>query len=322
MSCCCLYIQNRPAGIPSRPPCARARAQARSLSLQHPCINKKWARKPIQKRRKYSKKLQPEQWKDALRDAYPSFFSEPSIRSKATASPGSSSRHCPRRRKGGRRNGPKRTRIRRLTGSPSASNIRLTSLLRPSRSTTRYQRFDPVPPPGSMLSNLAGPSSSMTPRASDRSCSRESSPRTRTAYSRSISLLGCMRRLASSPESVKSSRPPVLKSSLPIAIQWPPGRLVIDEHTGSAFPEPQRDRSPVKHDSIGRADPLPQRGAHAVDPEPAGGNRGFHVAARAQPRARQDLVQLFGRRREARPGSAGPLRAGRARAAERAAGSA
>src|SRR5713226_6907011 len=100
------------------------------------------------------------------------------------------------------------------------------------------------------------------------------------------------------------------------------GWFVVDEHTGCAFPEPQWDRSPVEYDSIGRTDPLPQCGAHAVDLEPAGGNRGFHVAARAQPRARQDLVQFFGRCREATLGSAGPLRARRARAAERAAESA
>ncbi len=59
--------------------------------------------------------------------------------------------------------GPKRTRISRLTVIPRDSNIRLTSRLRPSRSTTWYQRFDPLPPPGEMLSNLAGPSSRTIP---------------------------------------------------------------------------------------------------------------------------------------------------------------
>src|SRR6266850_7968101 len=72
--------------------------------------------------------------------------------SSGAASLGSSSRHWPRRRWDGSRIGPKRTRIRRLTVIPSDSNIRLTSRLRPSRSTTWYQRFEPLPPPEEMLS--------------------------------------------------------------------------------------------------------------------------------------------------------------------------
>src|SRR5258708_19401680 len=79
------------------------------------------------------------------------------------ASLGSSSRHWPRRRYDGNWMCPKRTRIRRLTVTPMDSNIRLTSRLRPSRSPTWYQRFDPPPPPEEMLSDLAGPSSSAIP---------------------------------------------------------------------------------------------------------------------------------------------------------------
>src|SRR5712692_5601611 len=95
------------------------------------------------KRREYSKKLQPEQRKDAPEAAFDVPLAAEisaqtgdtgaardcgsSIASNAAASLGSSSRHCPRRSQGGRRNGPKRTRIRRLTGIPSVSNIRLTS---------------------------------------------------------------------------------------------------------------------------------------------------------------------------------------------------
>jgi len=111
--------------------------------------------------------------------------------------------------------GPNRTRISRLTVIRCASNSRRTSLLRPSVTTTRYQRFTPSPPPSWIDSNRAGPSTSSIPVVNCLSCSGDSVPSTRTAYSRSLPKLGCIKALAKSPESVKISRPLVLKSRRP-----------------------------------------------------------------------------------------------------------
>ena len=65
------------------------------------------------------------------------------------------------------------------------------------------------------------PSSSFTP--SSRRCfsSLFKAPSTRTAYSRSKPKRGCMRRLASSPELVNSSRPSVFRSSRPTDCHLP-----------------------------------------------------------------------------------------------------
>ncbi len=52
----------------------------------------------------------------------------------------------PRFRRGGRLIIPKRMRISRLTGSPSASKVRRTTRLRPSLSITRYQWLKPFAP--------------------------------------------------------------------------------------------------------------------------------------------------------------------------------
>src|SRR5215471_15940887 len=82
-------------------------------------INKKWARKPIAKTEKVYQET-------------PVGTTE----SSALTSCGSRFRHCPRRRYDGSISGPNRTRIKRLTVIPRASNMRLTSRLRPSRSTT------------------------------------------------------------------------------------------------------------------------------------------------------------------------------------------
>src|SRR5688572_16191812 len=79
----------------------------------------------------------------------------------------------------------------------------------------------------SISSNLAGPSSSATPRARrstmfSGTCSWPSGARTRQTYSRSTSNDGCISALASSPSVLSSSRPVVLMSRRPIAIQRAP----------------------------------------------------------------------------------------------------
>ncbi|CFN82309.1 Uncharacterised protein [Bordetella pertussis] len=81
---------------------------------------------------------------------------------------------------------PKRVRIRRLTVTPTASNMRRTSRLRPSCKVTRYQRLLPSPPRYSKEPKAALPSSSSIPSVSDLRCASSISPRTRTAYSRSV----------------------------------------------------------------------------------------------------------------------------------------
>lgn len=118
-------------------------------------------------------------------------------------------------------------RLSRLTWQPCDSHRRRTSRLRPSLTTTRNQSCESVPPMRSISSNLAGPSSSDTPRArrSTRLSGTVSSPsgaRTRQTYSRSTSKEGCISALASSPSVVSSSRPVVLMSRRPIAIQRAP----------------------------------------------------------------------------------------------------
>jgi len=69
---------------------------------------------------------------------------------------------------------------------------------------------------------------------------------------------------------------------------------VVDQQARRALLEPQRDPVPVQRDPIARPHALPQSGARAVDDEPAGSDRGFHVAARAETRARKNLVKLLG----------------------------
>ncbi len=87
-----------------------------------------------------------------------------------------------------RNTGPKRTRLRRLTTNPWDSHNRRTSRLRPSITTQWYQWLKPSPPGACWISlNLAGPSSSITPLSRRSIISSVTSPRTRTAYSRSIS---------------------------------------------------------------------------------------------------------------------------------------
>ena len=61
----------------------------------------------------------------------------------------------------------------------------------------------------------------VTPVRSCASAGAVGLPRTRTRYSRSISLTGCIRRCASAPSVVNSSRPVVLTSSRPITTQRP-----------------------------------------------------------------------------------------------------
>src|SRR4249919_4145813 len=93
-----------------------------------------------------------------------------------------------------------------------------------------------LPPTRSISSNLAGPSSSATPRArrSTRLSGTTSWPsgaRTRQTYSRSTSNEGCISALASSPSVVSSSRPVVLMSRRPIAIQRAPLSIGSDSNT-------------------------------------------------------------------------------------------
>src|SRR6185436_6697973 len=74
--------------------------------------------------------------------------------------PASTSTQRPGGKSSGREMEPKRTRIRRLTRPPAASTILRTSLLRPSASTTRYQRLDPASFRWAIASsrrNFAGP---------------------------------------------------------------------------------------------------------------------------------------------------------------------
>src|SRR5690606_31071421 len=118
-------------------------------------------------------------------------------------------------------------RLSRLTWQPCDSHRRRTSRLRPSLSSTWNHSFESVPPMRSISSNLAGPSSSATPRASrstilSDTVSSPSGARTRHTYSRSISCEGCIIALASSPSVVSSSTPVVLMSSRPIEIQRAP----------------------------------------------------------------------------------------------------
>ena len=117
-------------------------------------------------------------------------------------------------------------RSNRLTCKPTASNIRRTSRFRPSRSVTRYHRLTPEGPegwlPASIRSNLARPSSSSIPVSSRCWICPLNSPETRTAYSRSIPWRGCIMRFASSPESVNSNSPELLRSSRPTATQRVP----------------------------------------------------------------------------------------------------
>ena len=61
----------------------------------------------------------------------------------------------------------------------------------------------------------------LTPRRNRSRTASDGVPRSRTRYSRSISLEGCMRRCASSPSLVNSRRPEVLTSSRPTTIQRP-----------------------------------------------------------------------------------------------------
>ena len=111
--------------------------------------------------------------------------------------------------------------VSRLTAWPTDSNRRRTSRLRPSEMVTRYQQFEPSPPPSSMVPKCAMPSSRRTP--SSRRCfsSLLSAPSTLTAYSRSRPKRGCISWLASSPELVNSSRPSVFRSSRPTDCHLP-----------------------------------------------------------------------------------------------------
>ena len=119
--------------------------------------------------------------------------------------------------------GPKRTRIRRLTTMPTASIILRTSRFFPSRSTTWYQWFAPSPPRSSSESKVQMSPSISTPVLVSLSiCSGVSSPRRRTAYSRSTSKRGWVRRLASSPLVVNMSSPLVFRSRRPTETQRPP----------------------------------------------------------------------------------------------------
>ena len=142
---------------------------------------------------------------------------KPASRMRALASSLPTSSYRPARRWRGRVTGPKRTRMSRLTVHPTASKSRRTSRFRPSPMTTWNHRFAPSPPTGRNASNRASPSSSTTPPVSDSSARALGTPRTRTAYSRSIPEPGCMSRWASSPSSVNRSRPVVLKSNRPTA---------------------------------------------------------------------------------------------------------
>ena len=175
---------------------------------------------------------------------------------------------------------------------------------RPSRSTTRYQRFAPVPPPSSSESTRAGPSSSSTPRsrAACRSC--VTSPRVRTAYSRSSSKRGCARRFARSPEVVNRSRPLVLKSSRPMVSHWRRAPAAAGRRRSGGLPGRRGSRSrlracdraaraavravrgavsrPSRHTSIVRSDAGAEGGRGAVHASRAGADPVLHVATRAE----------------------------------------
>src|SRR5260364_470809 len=72
-----------------------------------------------------------------------------------------------------------------------------------------------------MRRKFAIPSSSATPCNSCCRADSESSPITRTAYASSTLCRGWVKRYASSPELVNSSRPSVLKSSRPMKSHLP-----------------------------------------------------------------------------------------------------
>ena len=107
----------------------------------------------------------------------------------------SSSINLPRARRGGNSILPKRVRMRRDTVRPCVSNILRTSRLRPSLIVTWYHWFTPSPPRLSMVSKRAGmlgssdssSASILTPVSKFCVCSSVSSPKIRTAYSRSTS---------------------------------------------------------------------------------------------------------------------------------------
>ena len=83
----------------------------------------------------------------------------------------------------------------------------------------------------SIESNLARPSSSSTPLARRCTTSSATSPWMRQTYSRWMFEEGCIRALASSPSVVSSSRPVVLMSRRPTAIQREPFRRGRDSNT-------------------------------------------------------------------------------------------
>ncbi len=143
--------------------------------------------------------------------------------------------NCPRLMWPGNSTLPKRTRIRRLTVRPTVSIMRRTSRFFPSRRITWYQWLAPSPPRSSIESNLHDSPSMSTPESSSFAFSSSSSPMTRTAYSRSTSKRGWVRRLASSPLVVKMSRPSVLKSRRPTDTQRAPCALGSRSNTVGRF---------------------------------------------------------------------------------------
>ena len=204
----------------------------------------------------------------------------------------------------------------RLTRTPCDSHRRWTSRLRPSSSTTRYQRLAPSPPSASMLRKRAGPSSRSTAalQMPDRLLVHPAENPNRVLALQPVArvhepvgelAVGSEEQQARGVDVEPADRDPALGAKAGQALEDRPpalgvaacrhlaGRLMVEEQPARLGGR-HEDPAAVDPDPVAGADPGAGGGYASIDPDPTLRNPLVHGSPGAHPGRGEALLDALG----------------------------